>query len=413
MYPGTCTLKCPGDSSQLCGGSNDHSLLYNPAPAVTLGKNGFYGCYPDPNDPMTGLRGKYKHTFMDNAMTPGKCTAGCATYDWAMVFRGTTCYCGDDVQLGSSLFNGPASVCNTPCPGDNSQICGGLYANSVYSLTGKALIQANGGSNVVGIALSGSASTPSTATHSTSMASSAKPATTTTHTASTTTHTSSSVHTSSTSHTVTTHSTTTSRSASSQVSASHSTTTHLSSSHSTTPQSSTTHSTTTHSTNQQSPASSSHTTTSTKSAQASTLAKIGVPPVTASLTYLGCHTANGTDSVHLLAHMSSVDMTPDDCNTYCQERGDNAFGLARGTLCGCLKDVVGFTKVDEKECESPCGGKSDVMCGGQTAAGLYSAQSSASVENNTQCPTRRKKRMQRKRASLDLTHGRGHGHGDR
>jgi len=38
------------------------------------------------------------------------------------------CYCGDNYDR-----LGPADNCDTPCSGDNGQICGGALAISVYT----------------------------------------------------------------------------------------------------------------------------------------------------------------------------------------------------------------------------------------------------------------------------------------
>ena len=44
---------------------------------------------------------------------------------------GTDCYCGNSHMKYGLASND--SECDTPCPGDNSQICGGNLRYSVYS----------------------------------------------------------------------------------------------------------------------------------------------------------------------------------------------------------------------------------------------------------------------------------------
>lgn len=61
------------------------------------------------------------------------CKARCAGAAFYALQYGRECWCGvlPDIQYD---INGP-STCNRECSGDSGQICGGLYAFDVYSLS--------------------------------------------------------------------------------------------------------------------------------------------------------------------------------------------------------------------------------------------------------------------------------------
>ncbi|KAF3064115.1 Endo-1,3(4)-beta-glucanase xgeA [Daldinia childiae] len=58
------------------------------------------------------------------------CVSACAGHKYAGV-RGETCYCADTLGGSSGVEN---ERCNTPCPGNDHEICGGLIDSPSYSL---------------------------------------------------------------------------------------------------------------------------------------------------------------------------------------------------------------------------------------------------------------------------------------
>jgi hypothetical protein len=62
-------------------------------------------------------------------MTAAKCIAYCSAkgYKYVGLQYMTQCYCGD------TFTENPVSGCDSKCGGDKSQICGGVYKNTVYT----------------------------------------------------------------------------------------------------------------------------------------------------------------------------------------------------------------------------------------------------------------------------------------
>lgn len=122
-----CTMSCPGNSSEACGGSDaltvvDVNLNYNTLDANA--PNGYQGCFVD---------GFLKNaTFRSGNLTIGICNDYCSGigYAYAGTEYGTNCFCG---ALGSVPMNLQlASNCYAPCFGDSSQDCGGNGVMSIY-----------------------------------------------------------------------------------------------------------------------------------------------------------------------------------------------------------------------------------------------------------------------------------------
>lgn len=93
---------------------------------------------------------KYYPGVIAGAMTVDICLQGCRGHGfrWAALFYGTECYCSVNFPLAtnpSSTTSGPgtplgsapntptsSSACNSPCNGNNAEICGGGAASSLY-----------------------------------------------------------------------------------------------------------------------------------------------------------------------------------------------------------------------------------------------------------------------------------------
>ncbi|OWZ63094.1 hypothetical protein AYX15_04854 [Cryptococcus neoformans] len=140
---GMCLIACPGDPSQLCGGSYIYNIFYAPPGTINTDSTNvradgskYVGCYKNPSNPSTGLLGASTYSFQSNAMTTEICISACAQKgtNWALTTRGRWCYCGNDWNYGSSPIV-PNSQCNVPCNGKSSEVCGDHYRSSVYDIT--------------------------------------------------------------------------------------------------------------------------------------------------------------------------------------------------------------------------------------------------------------------------------------
>jgi outer membrane protein assembly factor BamB len=94
------------------------------------------GCFLDnPNAAATKAAGHDLDGAVttDAAMTVSKCLSRC--YDMgfkhAGLQAGSRCYCGNSY----GRFGTDGAVCQSPCSGDPSQVCGGATANRVYEFT--------------------------------------------------------------------------------------------------------------------------------------------------------------------------------------------------------------------------------------------------------------------------------------
>ena len=89
----------------------------------------YLGCYRDQSS--TSGRDLSGYFLNDSEMTTEKCASLCR--DRGFLYAGTQfsnwCFCGN--SYGRS---GQANNCDMRCAGNNAQICGGSWANSVYSV---------------------------------------------------------------------------------------------------------------------------------------------------------------------------------------------------------------------------------------------------------------------------------------
>jgi hypothetical protein len=83
------------------------------------------GCYQDKSEPRDLPYSPYSST--DNTIEA--CVTACTDhkYPYAGAQDGNQCYCGNSY----GAF-GPSKACSSPCPGNDAEICGGPYANSIY-----------------------------------------------------------------------------------------------------------------------------------------------------------------------------------------------------------------------------------------------------------------------------------------
>jgi len=89
-------------------------------------KKQYMGCWKD-----KVLRAVPHLKVMSNSLTSFSCMEACKVegYTFAATQNGKFCYCGDAFsQYGKS------KSCDAPCTGNSQENCGGLFANSVYSV---------------------------------------------------------------------------------------------------------------------------------------------------------------------------------------------------------------------------------------------------------------------------------------
>jgi hypothetical protein len=136
-----CTMKCGGNQGETCGGAWANtvyqvrpgplmapSLPATPAAASVVS----LGCFKDQGD-AAGTNGRDLNGFAENVpgMTTEMCTQTCAIkgFPFAGTQFGTWCFCG--ATYGKS---GRADNCSVKCGGNQSETCGGAWANSVYQV---------------------------------------------------------------------------------------------------------------------------------------------------------------------------------------------------------------------------------------------------------------------------------------
>jgi hypothetical protein len=110
-----------------------------PAPAKPAAAASQYiGCFRDQqagNPFVATTQGRDVNGFITNdaAMTSARCIAVCRSqgFAYAATQDATYCFCGN--SYGRS---GAADNCNMACGGNPGEMCGGGWANSVYSLSG-------------------------------------------------------------------------------------------------------------------------------------------------------------------------------------------------------------------------------------------------------------------------------------
>lgn len=123
-----CRDKCTGDRSRICGGDWKIAVYETDIPdAPTLGRN--IGCFDD--EGSTRILGDYK-VDLEKTNTPRRCMNICYKlgYKYSGVEYGFECFCSHNPPPNARTK--PDSHCNTPCPGDPTETCGGGWLISVY-----------------------------------------------------------------------------------------------------------------------------------------------------------------------------------------------------------------------------------------------------------------------------------------
>jgi hypothetical protein len=103
------------------------NIMYDIMP---ISSNRYVGCFEDRGNPWgTSGRDLSDYSERDGDMTIDKCVSICKDkgYKYAGAQYSKWCFCGN--KYGS---NGISNNCHMSCAGNNDQICGGSYANSIY-----------------------------------------------------------------------------------------------------------------------------------------------------------------------------------------------------------------------------------------------------------------------------------------
>ena len=118
-----CTMTCPGNSAETCGGSNAIQIYSVQPTWINL------GCYSDATNSRT-----LSKSLNIAGNTIEKCQAGCsdAGYKYAGMEFGSQCFCGNTIDNSGAPI--AQTTCNKACPGNGAETCGGPNALSLYYL---------------------------------------------------------------------------------------------------------------------------------------------------------------------------------------------------------------------------------------------------------------------------------------
>ncbi len=97
----------------------------------TMGQD-YIGCFKDQGDPYGTIgRDLSGYMFSSPNMTVELCISECRKrgFAFAATQYGSQCFCGNSYGK-----YGRANNCNMPCSGNRSELCGGSWSNSVYSI---------------------------------------------------------------------------------------------------------------------------------------------------------------------------------------------------------------------------------------------------------------------------------------
>jgi hypothetical protein len=127
-----CQLKCSGDSSLVCGGTN-RLIVYKkadlpaaPSNPATVGAFSYQSCWTD----SVGARSLTGTNEMQAGMTVEMCATFCDGYEYFGVEYGSECYCGNDLAGEAAA----EADCSILCAGSASEWCGGPNRLNLYAL---------------------------------------------------------------------------------------------------------------------------------------------------------------------------------------------------------------------------------------------------------------------------------------
>lgn len=150
--PNKCTMPCPGNANETCGGPDALNVWYinatsfnptttqaaaanNPAqstatPTVVpaVGSYSYQGCYSE-----IGGRTLRASGVSNSSVSVEMCAQFCNQYQYFGVEYSQECYCGTALQQGTTAGQ---TNCNMPCVAAPGEICGGAGSLSVYMSNG-------------------------------------------------------------------------------------------------------------------------------------------------------------------------------------------------------------------------------------------------------------------------------------
>jgi len=121
-----CSLACMGDGNEICGNEWANSVYSIDYAANATGRAIYIGCYAD--EETRDLDGAM---YTEDSMTVELCHAFCKAQNTAYfgVQAENNCLCGDSYGK-----YGETDICSLACMGDESEICGNEWANSIYAI---------------------------------------------------------------------------------------------------------------------------------------------------------------------------------------------------------------------------------------------------------------------------------------
>ncbi|KAH9054054.1 WSC domain-containing protein [Lactarius deliciosus] len=136
--PTECSVKCPGNSDEMCGASHHLSLYWSgadPAPVISsdVGEWKFLACYADSKNSVLDNSKPTSVTGGQHYMTVASCGAECrrSGYPLAGMEFGRDCYCDDGSSIISLI---PSENCMLACFGNSTEVCGGPHTLTWYYL---------------------------------------------------------------------------------------------------------------------------------------------------------------------------------------------------------------------------------------------------------------------------------------
>ncbi|KAJ9110132.1 hypothetical protein QFC19_001803 [Naganishia cerealis] len=137
-----CSMKCSGNSTEMCGNSGRLSIydtsksgLVAAAPAI----DGFVGCYA-----QGGVANAGNYLFQLSTMTAQLCRLACTYKGFSnAALAGNMCYCATGINQVGALQ--ALALCSTPCAGNSTENCGNSQNSAVgfYNTAGATPAQAN------------------------------------------------------------------------------------------------------------------------------------------------------------------------------------------------------------------------------------------------------------------------------
>eukprot|EP00903_Cladosiphon_okamuranus_P018095 g16653.t1 len=129
---GNCDMRCPGNSNENCGGKWSLSLYHNGASLTRDAPEGskYLGCF---KDHQSDRALSHKNTSRSD-MSYERCLDFCNDSKKSKYFAvqyGRECYCG---EAHEQYDKHGREICDLPCSGDNSLVCGGFEASNVFSI---------------------------------------------------------------------------------------------------------------------------------------------------------------------------------------------------------------------------------------------------------------------------------------